>query len=73
MDKKNWKIFSYYESGITLFFCINIIIDIINERILDKVISKEILTYSFWLSLGLFLGFRLCKYEVRRILTKNNV
>jgi len=32
--------------------------------------SGEYINYFFWLALGLYLGFHLCKYEINRIWKK---
>lgn len=67
MTKNYWKRFSFYEKGINIFFMINIVLDTINEKLLYSAIPVEIIGYLFWLSLGLFLGFKLCKYEFIRV------
>lgn len=51
---------------------INLFLDILNKNILNSVIPIEIVGYLFWLSLGLFLGFKLCKYEYSRTLRKQS-
>jgi hypothetical protein len=71
-SKNNWKYFNLYEKGIALFFIFNIVFDVVNEKLLYSIVPSEILTYFFWLSLGLYLGFRLCKYEFKRIWDKIN-
>jgi len=68
--KNNWKRFSYFEKGIAIFFMINLALDAINKKILNSAIPIEIIGYLFWLSLGLFLGFALCKNEYSRTLKK---
>jgi len=68
MVKSHWKRFSFYERGLTFFFMINIFLDVINDKLLDSVIPGEIVGYLFWLSLGLYLGFRLCKYEYGNVI-----
>ena len=70
MIKNYWKRFSNYEKTITGFFMINIVFDIINKKLLESRVPTEIVGYMFWLSLGLFLGFRLCKYEYIRVWNK---
>lgn len=57
-----------YEWGISLLLVANIIYYPINEDYLEYLVPKEICGYSFWLSLGLFVGFKLCKSEL-----KNNI
>jgi len=63
-----WKRFSFYDKGLVVFFMINLFLDVINKKILYSTIPSEIVGYLFWLSLGLFLGFKLCKYEYSRTL-----
>ncbi len=70
MAKEFFKRLSVYEGVITIYFIINTFFYILNDDFL-KTIPKEIAGYLFWLSFGLYLGFQLCKYEVKRILTKN--
>lgn len=67
-----WKRFSYFDKGLTVFFMINLFLDILNKSVLNSVIPSEIVGYLFWLSLGLFGGFKLCKYEYSRSLKKHS-
>ena len=67
MIKNYWKRFNNYEKLLSGFFVTNIFLVIINKEFLSSVIPIEIVGYSFLLSLGLYLGFRLCKYEYGRI------
>ena len=67
MIKDHWKRFVNYEKGLALFFIISIFFDIVNEKFLNSQVPAEIIGYMFWLTLGLYLGFRLCKYEFRRV------
>ena len=67
MIKNYWKRFNNYEKTLAAFFVINVFLDVINKKLLNSIIPIEIVGYSFWLSLGLYLGFRLCKYEYGRI------
>lgn len=66
MIEKNWKRFSYFDKGLAALFIINIFLNVFNDKILKSLIPLEIISYSFWLSLGLYLGFQLCKYEYKR-------
>ncbi len=66
MVKNAWKVFNIYERGLALFFMVNLFLDVINKKILNSIIPAEIIGYSFWLSLGLYLGFLLCKKETKR-------
>jgi hypothetical protein len=68
--KNYWQRFSLFENGLNIFFIINLFMDIINKKVLSSTIPIEILAYLFWLSLGLLLGFRLCKHEYNRTLRK---
>ena len=72
MIKNYWKRFSYFDKSIDAFFLVNIFLDVINKRALNSAIPSEIVGYLFWLSLGLFLGFELCKYEYSRALKKHS-
>jgi hypothetical protein len=45
---------------------INLIISILLSSIGQEIIISEFISYYFWLSLGLFLGFQLCKYECKK-------
>lgn len=69
--KNYWKRFSFYDKGLAVFFVINLFFDVINKKILYSAIPSEIVSYLFWLSLGLFLGFRLCKHEYSNVIKKH--
>jgi hypothetical protein len=62
-----WKRSYIYEGVISINFLLNLVFYIVNEDYFQYVIPKEIAGYMFWLSLGLYLGFQLCKYEFRRV------
>jgi len=70
--KNYWKRFTLFDKGLAVFFMINLFLDVINKRVLNSAIPSEIVGYLFWLSLGLFLGFKLCKYEYSRTLKKHS-
>jgi len=72
MNNNYWKRFNTYEKSLAAFFVINIFLDVINKYILKSIIPKEIIGYLFWLSMGLYLGFRLCKYEYLRVYKKQS-
>jgi hypothetical protein len=55
-----------YEKIIGLFLLFNIIYYPINEDYLNFIIPKDFCSYMYWLSIGLFLGFKLYKYEIGR-------
>ena len=62
-----WKRLRIYEALIAVFFLINIILSLFDiKKYLGKEIPGEIFNYAFWLSLGFYLGFEICKYEIRR-------
>ena len=67
MAKKYWKQFIIYQRVILIFFAISLIFDIINKDFLDTWAPQEIIDYMFWLSLGLYIGFLLCRYEIKKI------
>ena len=64
---KGWKRFNFYEKGLAIFLIFNIIFYVVNEDFLKYIIPKDISGYLFWISLGLYLGFRLCQYEYKRV------
>ena len=70
MNKVHWTRFSIYEKSLAAFFMINIFLDVINEKFLDLAIPTEVVSYLYWLSLGLYLGFRFCKYEYSNAIKK---
>lgn len=70
--KNYWKRFSFYDKGLAVFFIINLFLDILNEKVFGSAIPSEIVSYLFWLSLGLYLGFQLCKYEYSQTLRKHS-
>ena len=73
MTKENdWKRFSIYERLTMWFFIINLIFIIINKEILKSKFPEYIQGYIFFLSLGLYIGFILCKNEYTRALKKKN-
>jgi hypothetical protein len=72
MNKNYWARFTCYQKIIDVFFMLNIILDVINNELLNSVIPFKVLCSLFWLSLGLFLGFKLCKKEYSNAIKKNN-
>lgn len=64
MTRKKWLLIGLYGKIISVFFMVNVFLDVINEKLLHYWIPVEIVAYLFWLSLGLFLGFQLCQYLV---------
>ena len=68
-----WKRLRIYELMLAVNLPLNILFYKVNEDYLQYLIPKEIAGYLFWLSLGLYLGFQVCKYEVKRIWHKCEV
>ncbi len=62
-----WKRFRIYEGIISFNFIGSLFLYTLNEDYLQYAIPKDLAGYFFWLSLGLYLGFQICKYEFRRI------
>lgn len=71
MNKGYWTRFNNYEKSLAAFFMLNIFLDVVNKKLLGSAIPAEIVSYIFWLSLGLYLGFRLCKYEYSNAIKKH--
>ena len=63
-----WERFKIYEKCIVVFLLCNIIVLIFNDSIFSRWIPKRIEEFSFWLSLGLYLGFQICGYEIKRVM-----
>lgn len=70
--KNYWKRFSYFDNGLTVFFMINLFLDILNKKVLNSILPSEIVGHLFWLSIGLFVGFKLCKHEYSQTLKKQS-
>ena len=62
-----WKRLQIYERLVTAFFLLNIAFYILNKDFFNYIVPKDIEGYMFWISLGLYLGFQLCKYEYKRV------
>lgn len=65
-----WKRFNVYEGIIAINFLCNLFFYAFNEAVLKYAFPRDIAGYMFWISLGLYLGFQLCKYEMRRVWKK---
>ena len=65
-----WENFKIFEGIIAIFFFLNLVFQILNKNYFNYWIAKDVAGYFFWLSLGLYLGFQLCKFEVNRIMKK---
>jgi hypothetical protein len=68
MNKDPWQRLYNYEKGLVAFFLANLVSTLVNERV--NLIPFEISSYFFWLSLGLYLGFMLVKWEIVRVRKK---
>lgn len=66
-----WKRLKIFEAIVSGNFLFSLFLYIVNEDYLEYAIPKDIAGYIFWLSLGLYLGFRLCKYEFKRLWIKS--
>lgn len=57
--------FNLYENIIAVLFMIGIVLDVINKKLLKNLIPEEIVGYFFWFTLGLFLGYKICKQGMK--------
>jgi len=64
------KNLNIYEIIIWIYLLLNIFFYPINKDELNYLVSKEVSIYSYWLSVGLIIGFKLCRYELMKILKK---
>lgn len=64
MTPKKWHQISLFNKVVSVFLILNIVLKIINDKLLNQSIPEDIIGYLFWLSLGIYLGFQLCKYLV---------
>ncbi len=64
----NWKWFNIYRRAIEIFFTLNVVFSVLNKIKKKPLISPEIIGYLFWLSLGLYLGFNLCRIAYSKAL-----
>jgi len=60
MDNK-WKTFNFYQRAVEFFFITIMGIAATDKLIKNPFISFDIIGYLFWLSLGIYLGFILCR------------
>ena len=67
-DNSHWKRFWNYEKAVLAFLAIGFLSEPINKELLNASIPTAITAFLFWLSLGLYLGFILCKHEYHRAL-----
>lgn len=62
------KLLFWTEGAIAILFIGSLGLFILNRDFLHYLIPNEIAAYLFWLSLGLYLGFQLYKYEMKRLM-----
>lgn len=48
---------------------LGVVLDVINEKLLDSYLPSEFVGYFFWFSLGLFLGYKICKQGMKTKIT----
>lgn len=68
--RKNWNIFKICEVAITIFLAINLPFYVYNNNLIVSIIPVEFAGYLVWLSLGLYLGFQICKGAYRKSLKR---
>ncbi len=68
MNNNNCNRLVTFEKVIQIFLLANIIIPIVFEILFKIVIPLKFQGYSFFLSMGLFIGFKICKNEFIRTL-----
>lgn len=66
-----WKRLLFYEKAISYFFVANLIFIIVNQEFQLRF-PRDIQSGLFFLSLGLYLGFLICKNEYTRSQKKRN-
>lgn len=70
MNKSEWRRFSIYETILLIFSILNIVFACVNTKQLGFEIPEYLKGYIFCLSVGLYLGFMLCKNEYKRVINK---
>ncbi len=65
--KNKIQLFKNCELAVTLFFIVSIILEPVNKDFLQSYIPQNLIDYIFWLGVGLYLGFQLCKILARKI------
>lgn len=70
MNKGIWKRFFVYETSLMIFSILNIIFTCISNKQLRIEIPENIRGYLFFLSIGLYFGFLVCKKEYKRVIDK---
>lgn len=56
---------------VTLLMGVSFVLEIVNKELLDEIIPQDIMNSLFWLTLGLYIGFYLNSYTVRRTYMQN--
>ena len=62
-----------YDWVITVFFIVNIVAQPINDQIIRLDELDQHLAYSLFFSIGLYLGFKLYQWEVRKYWKKGRI
>ncbi len=57
-----------YDSIVSYLFIIGLTSDIINTFLFNNYVPSLYIGYFFWFSLGIYGGFNLCKWEVKKFL-----
>ena len=68
MINSKWQRFYGYERMLLYSFIISLLILFLNEEL--KMFPFQFPGYLFWLTLGLYLGFRIAKQEIARVYKK---
>ncbi len=63
MTQFTWKKVILIEKIISILLTINIILVILNNENFFLIFYSDLINYFFWLSLGIYIGFKLCKKE----------
>ena len=66
-----WKRFSIIERLLAGYFVVNFLLVLLGQEFSLDSLYERILAFSFFLSLGLWVGFILCKYELKKVASRN--
>ncbi len=72
MNRLDWRRFHFFELSLIILLIVITIIHLIGRELIFSNFLSDVLNFSFFFSLGLYLGFRLCKREYSRLLKKAN-
>ena len=72
MGKSIWKRFFVLQTGLIIFSILNIIFTCISNKQLRIEFPGNLRGYLFFLSIGLYFGFLICKKEYERVINKIN-